>query len=397
MYEINLGIITSSFIPAVGGVEISLYNLSNSLISKNIKPIIFVPFAHFQNIKRNKIKLPYQVIALPPKFFSFLDISPRFFFYFSNLYIKKLTLKYKIDAWHGLFGYPVGVMLGNYVQINKPNNIPCSCRCVGEDIQIDKNINYGVRISSKINKIFEDKITKLDFLVASSETIKKEYLNLKISENKIKLIPNPVDLEKFKKKRQRNKTSFNFLCLGRYHKKKNFELIIKSINSMNKLWLLKKKIFFYFVGYNISLLKKHINDENSNFIKVFDTKNINQNFSDFPSHEIIEFYRLADCFLMPSSIESFGNVLTEAMASNLPIISAESKGCVDVLKNGKYGIIVKNNNPKEFNFYIKKIVDDKVLRTRLIKLSRKRAQHFSLTRITNEYANFFKTLANVKK
>ena len=106
---------------------------------------------------------------------------------------------------------------------------------------------------------------------------------------------------------------------------------------------------------------------------------------------------MADCFLMPSSIESFGNVLTEAMASNLPIISAESKGCVDVLKNGKYGIIVKNNNPKEFNFYIKKIVDDKVLRTRLIKLSRKRAQHFSLTRITNEYANFFKTLANVKK
>lgn len=53
----------------------------------------------------------------------------------------------------------------------------------------------------------------------------------------------------------------------------------------------------------------------------------------------------ADCFVVSSKIESFSVVLVEALAAGVPVVSTNCPyGPPEILKNGKYGILVENGS-----------------------------------------------------
>ncbi|NJL81098.1 MAG: glycosyltransferase family 4 protein [Richelia sp. SM2_1_7] len=55
-----------------------------------------------------------------------------------------------------------------------------------------------------------------------------------------------------------------------------------------------------------------------------------------PTEELVEHYRLADAYIMPSQ-EGFGIVYLEAMACGVPVLSGDADGSADPLQNGKLG------------------------------------------------------------
>ena len=68
-------------------------------------------------------------------------------------------------------------------------------------------------------------------------------------------------------------------------------------------------------------------------------------FAGFVStEELIEHYRLADAYVMPSQ-EGFGIVYLEAMACGIPVISGDADGSADPLQNGKLGWQVPHRDP----------------------------------------------------
>ena len=78
--------------------------------------------------------------------------------------------KYKFDFWHATFIYPVGISIINFCNVK---NINYLIRGVGEDIQIKKNINYGMRLNTKINNQIIKWLPKAKNLVAVTDSIKK--------------------------------------------------------------------------------------------------------------------------------------------------------------------------------------------------------------------------------
>ena len=95
--SLTIGLFSSSFLPEIGGVEVGLHNIANQLISKGHKPIIITSFKHTLNLKKMKIKLPYKVIAYPPKIFSLFFKYPFLGQKILELFYNYIQKKYKFD------------------------------------------------------------------------------------------------------------------------------------------------------------------------------------------------------------------------------------------------------------------------------------------------------------
>ena len=130
-----------------------------------------------------------------------------------------------IDVWHGTVGYPVGVALTRFGS----NKVPHLIRCAGDDIQIDRQLNYGMRINPKVDRLVKKWLPQADAVVANTASMQQEYEKICIDRSKILQIPNGVNLERFKKSKTpvsiREKynlplDTFLFLTVGRNHAKR---------------------------------------------------------------------------------------------------------------------------------------------------------------------------------
>jgi len=63
-----------------------------------------------------------------------------------------------------------------------------------------------------------------------------------------------------------------------------------------------------------------------------------------PTHQLVEHYRLADAYVMPSQ-EGFGIVYLEALTCGLPVLSGDADGSADPLQDGRLGWRVPHRDP----------------------------------------------------
>ena len=75
--------------------------------------------------------------------------------------------------------------------------------------------------------------------------------------------------------------------------------------------------------------------------------------------QLVEAYQQAHVFVLPSTNESFGLVLIEAMACKVPVIGTDIGGIPEIIENNKNGIIIPPKNPIALAESIRNILCDK--------------------------------------
>ena len=90
-----------------------------------------------------------------------------------------------------------------------------------------------------------------------------------------------------------------------------------------------------------------------------------------PYSEIPSLFSVADVFVLPSLFESLGIVLCEAMAMEKPTVATRIRGIVDVVEEGKTGLLVEPQNSWELAKAIMKILSDEKLANQLGREGRK--------------------------
>ena len=61
-------------------------------------------------------------------------------------------------------------------------------------------------------------------------------------------------------------------------------------------------------------------------------------------HDMPAVYRAADLFVFPSGFDTFGMVVTEAMAAGVPVIISDKVGARDLIKDGENGFVMANSD-----------------------------------------------------
>ena len=73
-------------------------------------------------------------------------------------------------------------------------------------------------------------------------------------------------------------------------------------------------------------------------------RNISIGYVKDPAY-LAELYSLADCVVIPSMVESFGQVAAEALACCTPVVSFDTSGLRDIVHHGSNGLVAKAFSP----------------------------------------------------
>jgi glycosyltransferase involved in cell wall biosynthesis len=74
------------------------------------------------------------------------------------------------------------------------------------------------------------------------------------------------------------------------------------------------------------------------------------------------YFQRASILCLPSFLESFGNVLVEAMMFELPVVATRVGGVPDVVEPGRTGILLADHNPAELAAALEALIVDASLR-----------------------------------
>jgi len=105
----------------------------------------------------------------------------------------------------------------------------------------------------------------------------------------------------------------------------------------------------------------------------------------FPSNELINLYKCADIFCFPTLIETFGNIYLESMAAGTPIVSTNSPGTRDLLKNNYNGLISEIGDNSKMALDINYLLKDNQLKTDLVNNGQNEVAKYNWDIITKQY------------
>ena len=118
-----------------------------------------------------------------------------------------------------------------------------------------------------------------------------------------------------------------------------------------------------------------------------------------PKSESIErYYSAADVFVMPSFYDTFGMVVSEAMASGLPAIVSVDTGASELIEHGVSGVLIEPAwNVNAVVEWIEQLRDDVGLRENMSIEARKKMEHFTWDDTAIETMRVYKDVVARKK
>lgn len=237
---------------------------------------------------------------------------------------------YKIELLHVHYAIPhayAGYMAKQMLK-NEGINLPMITTLHGTDITLVGNHPfYKPAVTFSINKS--------DYVTSVSQSLKDDTLKLFKIKNKIKVIPNFIELDKVKKD-----------PLAPCHRSvmaKENERIVTHISNFRKVKRIPDIIkIFYNIQKEMPAKLMMVGDgpEKEKAEILCQELGIHDKVIFFGnSNEIDKILLLTDLFLLPSETESFGLAALEAMACGVPVISSNSGGLPEVNFDGFSGYL----------------------------------------------------------
>lgn len=230
---------------------------------------------------------------------------------------------------------------------------------------------------------------KSDIVISNSYGNAKDLVNnFEVPSIKMKVIHNPIDLEIIKTIEPNNSffdaNKFNIITTGRLDTGKNHELLIRAIHQSQNPLL---RLYIFGVG--------DLQEELEALINMLDLKN-QVSFLGFNPNPY-SYLKAAELFIFGSNHEGFPNVLLEAMACGLPILTTncqsgpseimELKTTRDDLMITDYGILVPIKNIDLMAKGISYFVENRAYAETCKANSKRRIKDFEKNSILKKYIN----------
>ena len=324
------------------GVGRYIRNLTENLkkIDRKNEYIIFSPDIKWYSIKE-QIKLPKLLKSLKPDLVHFPHFNVPIFY-------------------QGKFIVTIHDLIHQHFKMQRATTH-------GKFIYKLKQIGY--------KKVFTNAIKKAAKILVPSNFVKNQLINdWGIDKKKIEVTYEAVDnniATAVSTMKHGNLVEYPYIFyVGNAHPHKNVEGLIKTFLKLKKDHKNLKLILAGHDHYFWQRIKKEY--QHSDII-----------YKDYVSDkELVELYKNALCFVMPSFEEGFGIPILEAMAMSCPVVSSNAGSLPEV--GGDECLYFDPTNMTDMTNKISKIINDENLRKNLIKKGLKRYKLFSWKKLAKQ-------------
>lgn len=205
---------------------------------------------------------------------------------------------------------------------------------------------------------FELTAKRADLIIVSSRIEYEDAIEFGISEEKLRLVPVGIDVERYEGTGgNKKKDGLTLLFVGRIARNRKVENLIRALKGINDEVRLivvgseEKTSSVSREGYlkELAVLARNLGVEDRVHF-------VGPRFDD----ALVEFYCSADIFVYTSKYESFGQPILEAAAAGLPIIATPVGVAKELIRNGETGYLVEFDNPSMLAERIKTLLDEQV-------------------------------------
>jgi glycosyltransferase involved in cell wall biosynthesis len=222
-------------------------------------------------------------------------------------------------------------------------------------------------------------LQRCDRVVGVSQALINEVLKLGISSNKVLVISNGVDVERFKPLPLRFRQNI-ILYVGSLIERKGLKFLLSALPN----------VFKSFPSYRLLIVGE--GPQYPELKRMSDSLNITDKviFLGFQSHERVRtLMQLAKLFVLPSTEEAQGVVLLEALACGTPVVASKVGGIPEVITSD-VGILVPCANSGALSEAIVSILSDNARWLNMSEQARTRAENlYSWKRIARQWISVY--------
>ncbi len=203
-------------------------------------------------------------------------------------------------------------------------------------------LHFQKQIQAKVEGFSEalENLKKATNFISLNPNIRKELIAIHVAEEKILVLPNGVDVQQYQpateeEKRELKQTlgfedkPYLITYTGRFEERKR---VIDLISAWQKIAREFPQHHLMLVGTGNEL------ESCQDSVRALGLSQQVTFVGEVPNVE--DYLKITNCYVFPSSLEGMPNVVLEAMASGLPIISTAIPGIVELIRNEQTGLLV---------------------------------------------------------
>lgn len=279
---------------------------------------------------------------------------------------------------HYAIPHATSAYLAKQILSDKAPKVPVITTLHGTDITL-------IGSDPTYKQVVDFSINQSDGVTAVSEYLKNETYRLFDIKKEIKVIPNFIDLERFKKSKKEHFKKA--ICpdgekiithVSNFREVKRVTDVVAAFDQVLKNGV-KAKLLMVGDGPERAKAEKKCRE-----LKMCDHVRFLGK-----QEQVEEVLSVSDLFMIPSGSETFGLAALEAMSCSVPVVSSNIGGLPEVNIHGETGFLCELGDIECLGSCSTKILTDEKLHAKMAASARKRAETFELDKIVTIYEEYY--------
>jgi glycosyltransferase involved in cell wall biosynthesis len=256
----------------------------------------------------------------------------------------------------------------------------------GDDVQITPEIDDGIRLNPKWDRIVRRNLGFCTRITSISSSIHKDLNAIVDDPGKIIDVPNGVWVKHFQANIDKVEVRKNYgippnaivlVSIGRNHPRKGFEFGLDAVARLRNEGV---AVSYILVGRKMSPII-----ERARSLGITDCLITP---GEVAPETVSEFLQISDIYVSTSIVESFGLTTVEAMSASLPCVVTDVAGTRDIV-SPEYGLLVESANSGKLADAIKYLIANPTIRETMSQKACIEAEKYDWPKIAEMYTNVY--------